>query len=249
MSEQDQNLPVEPSTTGFPQPTFASKKGMWSRGSGDTSGYGGLERQLVMPGKSVAPFDDDAADAIHGRALQVIDGFSGFRTLFHLGELTIYVPREKLADVARTFRDDARLRFEVCVSVSGVHYPQETGAELHVVYHLLSYTHNRRVRLEVTAPDGDPHIPSVVATYPMADWHERETWDMFGVIFDGHPSLTRILMPDDWKGHPQRKDYPLGGVDIEYRGATVPPPTTGGATREHARSKRRHLRRQRRGQG
>ena len=76
----------------------------------------------------------------------------------------------------------------------------------------------------MTCPDDDPHIPSVVATYPMADWHERETWDMFGIIYDGHPSLTRILMPDDWKGHPQRKDYPLGGVDIEYKGAKVPAP-------------------------
>ena len=110
------------------------------------------------------------------------------------------------------------------MSVSGVHYPQQAGAELHVVYHLLSITHNRRVRLEVTAPEADPHVPSVVATYPMADWHERETWDMFGILFDGHPALTRILMPDDWVGHPQRKDYPLGGIDIQYKGATVPAP-------------------------
>ncbi len=144
--------------------------------------------------------------------------------LFDRGELTIYVPREQLLDVVRQFRDDAHLRFEVCVSVSGVHYPQEKGAELHVVYHLLSYTHNRRVRLEVTCPDEDPHIPSVVAVYPMADYHEREAWDMFGIVFDGHPALTRILMPDDWKGHPQRKDYPLGGVDVEYKGAKVPAP-------------------------
>ena len=110
------------------------------------------------------------------------------------------------------------------MSVSGVHYPQETGEELHVVYHLLSYTHNRRVRLEVTCPDEDPHIDSVCAVYPMADWHEREAWDMFGIVYDGHPSLTRILMPDDWVGHPQRKDYPLGGIPVEYKGATVPPP-------------------------
>ncbi|RYZ32251.1 MAG: NADH-quinone oxidoreductase subunit C, partial [Propionibacteriaceae bacterium] len=89
---------------------------------------------------------------------------------------------------------------------------------------LQSMTHNRRIRLEVSAPDGDPHIPSIVATYPAADWHERETYDMFGIVFDGHPALTRILMPDDWPGHPQRKDYPLGGIEVEYHGATVPPP-------------------------
>ena len=78
--------------------------------------------------------------------------------------------------------------------------------------------------LEVDRPDADPHIPSVVAVYPAADWHERETWDFFGIIFDGHPALTRILMPDDWPGHPQRKDYPLGGIPVEYKGATIPPP-------------------------
>jgi len=88
----------------------------------------------------------------------------------------------------------------------------------------VSITHNRRIRLEVSVPDADPHIPSVVDVYPACNWHERETWDFFGIIFDGHPGLTRIEMPDDWKGHPQRKDYPLGGIPVEYRGATVPPP-------------------------
>ena len=139
------------------------------------------------------------------------------------GEITFFVPREKLTEVMATLRDDAELRFELCASVSGVHYPDDHGAELHVVYHLASITHNRRLRVETTCPDTDPHVPSVVATYPAADWHERETWDMFGIQFDGHPYLTRILMPDDWVGHPQRKDYPLGGIPIEYKGTTVPP--------------------------
>ena len=75
----------------------------------------------------------------------------------------------------------------------------------------------------MAAPDGDPHIPSLFAIYPTNDWHERETYDFFGIIFDGHPSLTRIEMPDDWQGHPQRKDYPLGGVPVEYKGATDSP--------------------------
>ena len=72
--------------------------------------------------------------------------------------------------------------------------------------------------------DADPHLPSTIAIYPTNDWHERETYDMFGLIFDGHPGLTRILMPDDWPGHPQRKDYPLGGIPVEYKGGTIPPP-------------------------
>ena len=196
---------------------------MWSGGSGDTSGYGGIERTLEMPGQSAQPFGDPF-DAIWDRAREVVPSLQRSRVLFDRGELTIHVDRAELAAVVAKFRDDAFLRFEVCMSVSGAHYPQDTGAELHVVYDLLSFTHNRRVRLEASCPESDPHIQSVVATYPMADWHERETWDMFGVIFDGHPALTRILMPDDWAGHPQRKDYPLGGIDVEYKGAWVPSP-------------------------
>ena len=119
---------------------------------------------------------------------------------------------------------DPALRFELCTGVSGVHYPDEGGRELHAVYHLLSITHNRRVRLETTTPDAGRHMPSLVGVYPACNWHERETWDLFGIIFDGHPALTRIQMPDDWKGHPQRKDYPLGGIPVEYRGAKIPAP-------------------------
>ncbi len=139
--------------------------------------------------------------------------------------MTVFVRREHLLEVARVLRDHPGLRFEMCMGASGVHYPGETGRELHVVYPLLSITHgSRRIRLEVTCPDDDAHVPSLVSIWPGNDWHERETWDMFGIEFDGHPALTRILMPDDWPGHPQRKDYPLGGIPVEYKGGTVPPP-------------------------
>jgi NADH-quinone oxidoreductase subunit C len=111
----------------------------------------------------------------------------------------------------------------MCTSVSGVHYPDNEGSELHVVYELLSMTHNRRMRIEVAVPDEDPVLDSIVSIYPHADWHERETWDMFGILFDGHPNLTRILMPDDWDGHPGRKDYPLGGVPLKFKGAQTAP--------------------------
>jgi NADH-quinone oxidoreductase subunit C len=110
------------------------------------------------------------------------------------------------------------------LGVSGVHYPTHTGSELHAVYHFKSITHNRRIRVETTASDTYPHIPSIMDIYPTCDWHERETYDMFGIVFDGHPHLTRILMPDDWEGHPQRKDYPLGGIAVEYKGASTPAP-------------------------
>jgi NADH-quinone oxidoreductase subunit C len=202
------------------------REGMFGvKGSGDTSGYGGLTRVVEFPGAAIPPFGG-WWDQVYERIGALIPDFSDVITkvVIHRGEITFHVARQHLADLVRYLRDDAHLRFEFCSSVSGVHYPADKDNELHAVYHLQSMTHNRRLRLEVSAPDSDPHIPSVVATYPTADWHERETYDMFGIIFDGHPALTRILMPDDWPGHPQRKDYPLGGIPVEYKGATIPPP-------------------------
>ncbi len=140
------------------------------------------------------------------------------------GEITFYVHRDHLLAVCRTLRDDPALRFELCSSVSGVDYGPEVSQRLHSVYHLTSMTYRRRIRLEVAVEVDDPHVPSVVPVYPTADFQERETWDMFGIVYDGHPALTRILMPDDWDGHPQRKDYPLGGIPVEYKGAEIPPP-------------------------
>ncbi len=204
-----------------PQPP-ATRAGMWSDGSPDTSGYGGIQREYLAKRSSARPLGD-ADERVLVRLESLVQGpFS--HVLFDRGELTIFVPREKLLEVVTALRDDAHLRYEGCMSVSGVHYPTDTGAELHSVYHLQSFTHNRRLRVEVSCPDADPHMPSVCSIYPAADWHERETWDMFGIIYDGHPSLTRILMPDDWVGHPQRKDYPLGGIPVEFKGAVVPPP-------------------------
>ena len=196
-------------------------------GTGDTSGYGGLVRGVTFPGASERPFGgwyDEVADALEARLADDKVERELVRVVIHRGEITFHVRREDLTVVARALRDDPALRFEFCSGVSGVHYPDDKGHELHAVYHLLSMTHNRRIRVEVTAPDNDPHIPSIVATYPTNDWHEREAFDMFGIIFDGHPALTRILMPDDWPGHPQRKDYPLGGIPVEYKGGSIPPP-------------------------
>ncbi len=206
----------------------ATRKGMFGvTGTGDTSGYGGLNRQVAMPGSTQPPYGgwfDEVAETLARRAGEAGIGAPFEGVVLHRGEITFHVRREDIVTLVKVLRDDEALRFELCSGISGVHYPEETGRELHVVYHLLSMTHNRRVRLEVTAPDADPHVPSVVATYPTADWHERETFDFFGVVFDGHPALTRIEMPDDWPGHPQRKDYPLGGIPVEYKGATIPPP-------------------------
>ena len=192
-------------------------------GTGDTSGFGGITKPIAMPGAATPPFGgwfDEVYNAISGAH----PGGAVEKVVIDRGEITFFIRREALVDVVRQLRDDDKLRFELCSSVSGVHYPHDKGRELHVAYHLLSMSYRRRLRLEVTTPDDDRHIPSVVPVYPTADWHERETWDFFGVIFDGHPALTRILMPDDWMGHPQRKDYPLGGIPVEYKGGTTPPP-------------------------
>jgi NADH-quinone oxidoreductase subunit C len=204
------------------------KRGMFGvQDGGDTSGYGGLVRTIEMPGATQPPYGgwrDEVAEALVAAARDAGIDAPFEKVVVHRGEITFFVRREHLTTLVKLLRDEERLRFEFCSGVSGVHYPEDRGRELHAVYHLLSMTHNRRIRLEVTCPDEDPHVPSVVATYPTADWHERETYDFFGIIFDGHPALTRIEMPDDWPGHPQRKDYPLGGIPVEYKGGQIPPP-------------------------
>jgi NADH-quinone oxidoreductase subunit C len=197
--------------------------------TGDTSGYGGLQVRRTPRVASPRPYGsyfDEIADNLQAALAQGGNSFGDAveQVVVANGDLTFYVRREHLRAVAAKLRDDPTLAFEMCLGVSGVHYPAETGEELRAVYHLLSITHNRRLRVEVIAPDADPHVPSLVDIYPTCDFHERETWDFFGLIFDGHPALTRIEMPDDWRGHPQRKDYPLGGIPVEYRGATIPPP-------------------------
>ena len=198
-------------------------------GSGDTSGFGGLVAPIVMPGASARPYGgwfDEVADEIElsfqARNLPVASAIE--KVVIERGEINFFVKRDHLVDFVRVLRDEPALRFEMCMGVNGVHYPDDKDRELHACYPFLSITHNRRIRVEVTAPDSDPHIPSIVSVYPSNDWHERETWDFFGIIFDGHPALTRIEMPDDWVGHPQRKDYPLGGIPVEYKGATIPAP-------------------------
>lgn len=219
MSEQ---IPNQLVPTPQDVPTIIdTQTGMWGEPGQDVSGFANLTRQFDMPGLVAPPLDDwfGVVDSVITAQLhEAIEA-----RFVDRGELTLRVRPAYIGLLARLLRDDPYLRFEICSSVSGVHYPMQEGSELHAVYHLLSITHNRRLRLEVAVPNDNPHIPSVTGTWPMANYHERETYDMFGIIFDGHPSLTRIMMPDDWVGHPQRKDYPLGGVEVQFKGARVPP--------------------------
>ncbi len=202
-----------------------SENGMFGgKGSGDTSGFGGLVNTATVIASTQLPYGgyfDQVADDLERAYPLFSDAIE--KVVVDRGELTLFIKAARLVDVAKILRD--QLRFEMCVGVNGIHFPEETSRELHSVYSLLSITRNQRIRLEVCVSIKDPHIPSVVDVWAGANWHERETYDMFGIIFDNHPGLTRILMPDDWAGFPQRKDYPLGGIEIEYKGATVPAPS------------------------
>jgi len=201
------------------------RRGMFGvAGPGDTSGFGGLVREPWIAPVAERPYGsyfDDLVDALQVAYPKASEAVT--KVVVDRGELTLHVAREHLLGVATSLRNDPNLRFELCASVSGVDYLGNTD-RLHAVYHLVSMTYRRRIRLEVAVSVEDPHLPSVTGLYPGADWQEREAYDMFGLVFDGHPSLTRILMPDDWDGHPQRKDYPLGGIPVQYKGATIPPP-------------------------
>ncbi len=211
-----------------------ARQGMFGvHGSGDTSGYGGLALPAYLPAPAQRPyggwFDEFTDELLAAMAERGVTAAAIQQVTVDRGEITYYVRREHLVALCRTLRDDPALRFELCSSLSGVDYGTGVGGtgvaqRLHAVYHLTSMTYRRRIRLEVALDVDDAHLPSVVAVYPTADWQEREAWDMFGIVFDGHPALTRILMPDDWDGHPQRKDYPLGGIPVEYKGAEIPPP-------------------------
>ncbi len=121
---------------------------------------------------------------------------------------TILVPREHLVETGRVLRDSPGLAFEVLTEITaGDWWPAEPRFQ--VVYHLLSPERGLLLRLLVRLASDDPHVPTLAGVWPSASWLEREVWDLFGVVFEGHPDLRRLLMPEDWEGHPLRKDYPV----------------------------------------
>ena len=165
-------------------------------------------------------------------------GVSGFR-----GELTVEVRPGDIVDVLRFCRDDPDLRCELLSDLSCVHWPAGKRAEsaqettgwpayelgsdtgkVEVDYIVTSLEHNHHFRIRTAVDDEHPVLESVTGVYRSANFMEREAYDFFGVEFTGHPDLRRIEMPDEWQGHPLRKDYPLGGVEVQYKGATIPPP-------------------------
>jgi NADH-quinone oxidoreductase subunit C len=126
----------------------------------------------------------------------------------HRGDEMIIVDRNEIRDVLRTLRDDPELDLEILMDLCGVDYhPRRPRFE--VVYHLCSYRKLHRLRVKVQLEARDAAVPTVSELWPGADWFEREVWDMYGVVFDGHPDLRRILMYEQFEGHPLRKDYPV----------------------------------------
>ncbi|HEV8650763.1 MAG TPA: NADH-quinone oxidoreductase subunit C [Actinomycetes bacterium] len=131
-----------------------------------------------------------------------------------LGEDVLVAGRENLVAVLTLLRDECG--FDMLADLSSVDwYPREP--RFHVHYHLYSFAHNDRLRVKVMLPGDDPVVASAVSVWPTADWQEREAFDLMGITFAGHPNLKRIIMPDEWVGHPLRKDYAIGGVPVEYR--------------------------------
>lgn len=133
-----------------------------------------------------------------------------------LGDRTIRVSPSDLLSLAQAAREAG---FEMCPDITAVDYLGKRPERYELAVNLLSVSRNRRVRILAAVPEDDPRVPSLVSVYPGANFLEREVFDMFGIRFEGHPDLTRILMPDDWRGHPLRKDFAVGEVPVQFKEA------------------------------
>jgi NADH-quinone oxidoreductase subunit C len=157
---------------------------------------------------------DDKLETIAAKLAAALPG-AVFDSTFAFGELTLTVDPARIIEALQFLRDDPAAQFVSIIDISGVDYP-ERERRFDVVYHLLSPKMNRRVRVKV-ATDEETPIASATVVYPGADWYEREVYDLFGVLFDGHPDLRRILTDYGFDGHPLRKDFPMTGfVEVRY---------------------------------
>jgi NADH-quinone oxidoreductase subunit C len=137
-------------------------------------------------------------------------------------EVTVVVDPEEVVAALAFLRDEPGLEFGWLADLSATDWP-DREPRFWIAYHLFSMSQGHRVRVKAGLGPDEPRIASVTPLFPTANWLEREVFDMYGVSFEGHPDLRRILMPDDWDGHPLRKDYALGGVGTQYKGAFIPP--------------------------
>ncbi len=149
-------------------------------------------------------------------AKMVEEKFSGqvLDTATYAGQVAIMVKKDLIRDICLYLKDEPSLLMDHLVDLTAVDYstyPGNTGPRFEVVYNLISTEYHHRIRLKVRVPEEDPRVDTVSSIWQTANWHERETFDLMGIKFDGHPDLRRILLPEDWEGHPLRKEYPLKG--------------------------------------
>jgi len=148
--------------------------------------------------------------------LALIESFEDAEYLVSAGQDIVILPKESV----RTFAEAAKSAgFEMAADVTATDYLGKKRVRFEVVISLLSVQHNVRLRVRVPVDAEDPTLDSITPVYPGANFFEREVYDMFGITFDGHPDMTRILMPDDWQGHPLRKDFSTGSVPVQFKEA------------------------------
>jgi NADH-quinone oxidoreductase subunit C len=156
----------------------------------------------IRPAGEEQPAEHPLVARLRGGVADAVLASHAFR-----GDATAIVPRERLLEVCRFLRDDAELRFDMLVDVTAVDYLGRVP-RFEVVYHLYSLSLNHRIRIKVALEETEPSLPSLVPIWAGANWLERETWDMYGIVFAGHPDLRRIYLYEEFQGHPLRKDYP-----------------------------------------
>ena len=179
-----------------------------AKAPGDSHAGDGQKAAPIAGLPEPAPAAGVAVPSFITRAQSVL-GSKIEKVIYWVGEWSIRVSAEHLLETARLLRDDPDTAFDFCSDVTAADYPTR-AQRFDVVHHLYSTKHRTRVRVKVSAGEND-HVPAVTGIWPAANWLEREVYDMFGVNFTGHPDRRRILMPEDWQGFPQRKDYPLEG--------------------------------------
>ncbi len=152
----------------------------------------------------------ETVDALRARFPDAV-----FDVIEAFGETTVVIDRDIIRQACAFLRDTPGLEYDFLADITGVdYYPDEP--RFAVCYHLYSLRHNRMVRLKVYVPEDDAVVPSLIAEWPLVNWPEREIQDMLGIDFQGHPDKRRLLMPEDWEGHPLRKDYPLGRETVQF---------------------------------
>ncbi|GAB4534673.1 MAG: NADH-quinone oxidoreductase subunit C [Thermodesulfovibrionia bacterium] len=156
----------------------------------------------------------EIADRLKERFAQEVLDVTEFR-----GQVSVTIKRERVREICRYLHDESGIEMDYLSDLCGVDYLGKRRVRFEVVYNLYSLKHRHRIRLKALVPEDDPSIDTVTDIWRGANWHERETYDMFGIVFNGHPDLRRILLPEDWEGFPLRKDYPVTGPDgWEWKG-------------------------------